>query len=73
MGCSPVPAVNNLLKQVGRSSASEYDRVELNEAFAAQYLACERELGLKRENTNVNGACAKRKKKKLKFRPLFWN
>jgi len=35
---------------------SDFELVELNEAFAAQYIACERELGLKREITNVNGS-----------------
>jgi acetyl-CoA C-acetyltransferase len=34
---------------------SEVDRVEINEAFSAQYLACEKELGLDRERCNVNG------------------
>jgi acetyl-CoA C-acetyltransferase len=33
----------------------QMDRVEVNEAFAAQYLAVERELGLERDKTNVNG------------------
>ena len=56
MGCSPVPAVHNLLKKMGRSNVDDYDRVEVNEAFASQYLACERELGLNREKTNVNGS-----------------
>jgi acetyl-CoA C-acetyltransferase len=35
---------------------ADFDLVELNEAFAAQYLGCERELGLNREITNVNGS-----------------
>lgn len=34
----------------------EYERVECNEAFAAQYLACEQGLGLNRDVTNVNGS-----------------
>lgn len=55
MGLSPVPAVKDLLK---RSSLqiSDFELIEINEAFAAQYLACERELGLDREITNVNGS-----------------
>ncbi len=55
MGLSPVPAVESLLK---RSSLAidDFDLVEVNEAFAAQYIGCERELGLNREITNVNGS-----------------
>eukprot|EP00992_Anisonema_acinus_P013361 TRINITY_DN8698_c0_g1_i1.p1 TRINITY_DN8698_c0_g1~~TRINITY_DN8698_c0_g1_i1.p1 ORF type:complete len:413 (+),score=74.09 TRINITY_DN8698_c0_g1_i1:66-1304(+) len=55
MGESPVPAVHDLLKRTGRS-ISDYGRVECNEAFAAQYLACERGLNLDRNVTNVNGS-----------------
>ncbi|MBM3301196.1 MAG: thiolase family protein, partial [Deltaproteobacteria bacterium] len=55
MGISPVPAVNNLLRRSGMS-LSDFDLVEINEAFAAQYLGCERELKLNREITNVNGS-----------------
>lgn len=55
MGLSPVPAVNNLLKRSG-IALKDFDLIELNEAFAAQYLGCERELGLNREITNVNGS-----------------
>ena len=55
MGLSPVPAVNNLLKKSGMTVA-DFDLVELNEAFAAQYIACERELGLFRDRTNINGS-----------------
>jgi len=55
MGLSPVPAVNNLLKRSGLS-LNDFDLIELNEAFAAQYLGCERELKLNREITNVNGS-----------------
>lgn len=55
MGLSPVPAVHDLQKRSGYKVA-DYELVELNEAFAAQYLGCERELGLKREFTNVNGS-----------------
>lgn len=55
MGVSPVPAVNNLLKRSGMS-LEDMELIELNEAFAAQYLGCERELKLNREITNVNGS-----------------
>ena len=56
MGISPVTAVRNLLKRMGRSNLSDYDRIEINEAFASQYLACEKQLGFNREVTNVNGS-----------------
>ena len=55
MGLSPVPAVNNLMKKSGLK-IEDFELVEVNEAFAAQYIACERELGLIREFTNVNGS-----------------
>lgn len=55
MGLSPIPAVKDLLKR-GRLAISDFEQVEINEAFAAQYLACERELNLIREITNVNGS-----------------
>lgn len=55
MGVSPVPAVNNLLKRSGMA-LKDMELIELNEAFAAQYLGCERELKLNREITNVNGS-----------------
>jgi acetyl-CoA C-acetyltransferase len=55
MGLSPVPAVTNLLKRSGIALA-DFDLIELNEAFAAQYLGCERELKLNRDITNVNGS-----------------
>ena len=55
MGISPVPAVKNLMDKSGLSIA-DFDLVEVNEAFAAQYIGCERELGLNREITNVNGS-----------------
>lgn len=54
MGMGPVPAVRKLLERTGRS-LTEYDLVELNEAFAAQVLACERELHVGAERLNVNG------------------
>jgi acetyl-CoA C-acetyltransferase len=54
MGLGPVPAVRALLKRTGRSFEN-YDLVELNEAFAAQVLACDRELHFDRERLNLNG------------------
>jgi acetyl-CoA acetyltransferase family protein len=54
MGSGPVPATRIALKKAGLS-LSNIDLIEVNEAFAAQYLAVEKELGLDREKTNVNG------------------
>jgi len=54
MGIGPVPAVRKLFARNGRSLA-DYDLVELNEAFAAQVLACDRELAFDRARLNVNG------------------
>jgi acetyl-CoA C-acetyltransferase len=54
MGIGPVPAVRKLLKSNGRK-LEDYDLIELNEAFAAQVLACDRELHFDRERLNVNG------------------
>lgn len=54
MGIGPVPATRLALERAGLA-LSEIDLVEVNEAFAAQYLAVERELGLDRERVNVNG------------------
>jgi acetyl-CoA C-acetyltransferase len=56
MGLSPVPAVKNLLKNDPELSLDAFELIELNEAFAGQYLGCEKELGIKREITNVNGS-----------------
>lgn len=55
MGLSPVPAVQNLLKRSG-FALGDFELIEINEAFAAQYIGCERELGLNREITNINGS-----------------
>lgn len=55
MGTSPIPAVNQLLARTGLK-ISDFEQIEVNEAFAAQYLSCERELGLNRDITNVNGS-----------------
>ena len=54
MGIGPVPAIRMLLERAGLKT-SDIDRYEINEAFAAQYLGCEKELGLDRERCNVNG------------------
>ena len=54
MGIGPVPAIQKALAKAGLSLA-DMDLVEVNEAFAAQYLSVEKELGLDREKTNVNG------------------
>ena len=53
MGIGPVPAVQKILKQTGLT-LDQMDVVELNEAFAAQSLACMRELGLKDDDERVN-------------------
>ncbi|MEJ2038860.1 MAG: acetyl-CoA C-acyltransferase, partial [Desulfosarcinaceae bacterium] len=55
MGLSPVPAVQDLVKRSGLK-VSDFELIEVNEAFAAQYIGCERELGLDREITNINGS-----------------
>ncbi len=54
MGIGPVPAIRGALARAGLGLA-DMDLVEINEAFAAQYLACEKELGLNRDRTNVDG------------------
>lgn len=54
MGIGPVPATRQALDKAGLK-LSDIDLIEVNEAFSAQYLAVERELGLDREKTNVNG------------------
>ena len=55
MGLSPVPAVQNLKDRSGLK-IEDFELVEVNEAFAAQYIGCERELQLNREITNINGS-----------------
>jgi len=55
MGLSPVPAVKHLMARSGLK-LSDFELIEVNEAFAAQYLGVEKELGLNREITNVNGS-----------------
>jgi acetyl-CoA acetyltransferase family protein len=54
MGRGPVPATRKALEKAGLT-LKQMDLVEVNEAFAAQYLGVEKELGLDRGNTNVNG------------------
>ena len=54
MGIGPVPAIRGVLERSGLG-LGEIDLVEINEAFAPQYLACEQELGLDRHKTNVDG------------------
>lgn len=55
MGLSPVPAIRSLMTRSGLK-LSDFELLEINEAFAAQYLGCEKELGLNREITNINGS-----------------
>jgi acetyl-CoA C-acetyltransferase len=54
MGIGPVPAIRTLLDAAGLSPG-QIDRFEINEAFGAQVLACQRELSLDRDKLNVNG------------------
>lgn len=54
MGIGPAPAIREALKRADLTIA-DIDLFEINEAFAAQYIAVEKELGLDREKTNVNG------------------
>ncbi|MDR1797098.1 MAG: acetyl-CoA C-acyltransferase [Clostridiales Family XIII bacterium] len=55
MGIGPVTATERALAKAGLT-LGDIDLIELNEAFAAQYLGCEKALGLNREVTNVNGS-----------------
>ena len=54
MGSGPVPATRAALKKAGLK-LEDIDLIEVNEAFAGQYLAVEKELGLDRNKVNVNG------------------
>jgi acetyl-CoA C-acetyltransferase len=54
MGIGPVPAMRKLEQRTGLRP-QDFDLIELNEAFAAQVLACDRELHLDRDKLNVNG------------------
>jgi acetyl-CoA C-acetyltransferase len=55
MGIGPVPATHKVLKKLGLR-LKDIQLIEINEAFAAQYLSCEKELGLNRDIVNVNGS-----------------
>ena len=54
MGFGPVPAIENLLKKTNKQ-VCDIDLFDINEAFAPQYLACQRTLKLPNEKSNVNG------------------
>jgi acetyl-CoA acetyltransferase family protein len=54
MGMGPAPATRLVLQRAGLT-LKDIDLIEINEAFAAQYLAVEKDLGLDRERVNVNG------------------
>ncbi len=54
MGIGPAPAIRALLDETGMT-LDQIDRIEINEAFGAQILACIRELGLDEDKVNVNG------------------
>jgi acetyl-CoA acetyltransferase family protein len=54
MGIGPVPATRRVLERTGLS-LNDIDLIEVNEAFAGQYLAVEKDLGLDRDRVNVNG------------------
>lgn len=54
MGYGPVPSIRAALKAAGLTLA-DMDIVEINEAFAAQYLACEKDLGIDRNKANLHG------------------
>ena len=54
MGIGPVPATKKVLDKTGLT-IDDFDRIEINEAFAAQVIACERDLKFDRDRLNVNG------------------
>jgi acetyl-CoA C-acetyltransferase len=54
MGIGPVPSIRQACDKAGLK-VEDIDLFEINEAFAAQYLGCEKELGLDRDKCNVNG------------------
>jgi len=54
MGIGPVPAIQNALTKANLT-IDDMDRIEINEAFASQYLACEKALQLDRSKTNIHG------------------
>ncbi len=55
MGLSPVASISNLMSRSGLN-LNDFELIEINEAFAAQFVAVERELGINREITNINGS-----------------
>lgn len=55
MGYGPIPATEKALEKA-EMGLEDIQLIELNEAFAAQYIACERKLGIDRNITNVNGS-----------------
>lgn len=55
MGIGPVQAIRNALSKVNLDLQRDVDRVEINEAFAAQFLACAKELDLDMNKTNIHG------------------
>ena len=54
MGIGPIDAIRRVLELTGKS-VKDIDFVDINEAFAPQFAACQQELGLDPEKTNVNG------------------
>jgi 3-oxoadipyl-CoA thiolase len=54
MGLGPIPAIRNALRRA-ELTIEDLDLIEINEAFASQAIACERELGFDRDRFNVNG------------------
>jgi acetyl-CoA acyltransferase 2 len=54
MGIGPVPAIQSAVKKASLT-LGDLDLIEINEAFSAQYLACQKELGFDLEKGNVNG------------------
>lgn len=55
VGLAPVPAIQKIFDETGLS-IGDIELFEINEAFASYYLACEKELRLSRDITNVNGS-----------------
>lgn len=55
MGIGPVTAIQLALMRAGGLTLADVDRVEINEAFAAQFLACAKELQLDMDKTNIHG------------------
>lgn len=56
MGIGPVPAIQDALRKADLSLENDVDRIEINEAFAAQFLACAKELNLDMDKTNIHGS-----------------